>query len=183
MLWLRSLTERGRFEEAKVYAAKYGMDAIDQGGRGFVSPPTGSINSSTSADLNLKNITDLELVRELQNRGIETAAYQNGKVIPVVPVETPEEYEKRATYERTHLPEFKPAREVLPKMVRWAVVTAHSGVNRLLREIRFEDNNALGALWLTQRQAAKTLARKGEVVMVEYDDTRIGEAWKLWFRK
>lgn len=209
-LWLHNLIRQNRLEEARGYAMMHGLGEIAQGGRASEEGQAENTNASTCADLNLKNISSAALCDELRSRNYVEQnggenyvsrtegeyVYQprritdeNGAVTAgtLVAGETAIEAAERRERERVTLPVFAPAREVLPKGCRWAVVTEHGGVNRLLREVRFEDNALAGALWLTQRQAARGMAPKGKVVAVEWDEGRkapgVEGAWKLWVRK
>ena len=175
------LVKRGELEAAAAYAAAHGLDPR---GRGFAGGEAGNVNESTSSDLKIKNVRgpldDAEgIPKRISDeggavtpsslvatpRGIETAI-EASLAVPLV-VEEP-------------VPEFKPARDVLPKGVRWARVVRQA-VNRRLREVLFEDNNRTGALWLTERQVCRGEARLGKTVPVTWNDDELRpDSWKLW---
>ena len=229
-LFHSNLIRKGRIEQAQAYAKLHGLTWNPPGGRGFSEGLAENINSSTCAEINLKNCSSapswewpadvkcgdfvalangtrvqveniiggaggadggrMIVARmprgPLDDSGVARRVTDEGGAVTggtlVGGGETAAEYAVRAEYERTHLPEWRPAREVLPKGVRWAVVTEHGGVNRLLREVKFEDNGLVGALWLSQRLCARGMAPKGKVVAVEFNEAR-GKDWALWVRK
>lgn len=105
--------------------------------------------------------------------------------------ETPAEAKERAEREhleevercRKFIPEFKPAREVLPVGCRWAQVVGQA-MNPLLKRVRFEDNGKEEGLWVTIRQNAKGMGDRGKWVAVVWsDDVDNGKGgWKIWIR-
>jgi hypothetical protein len=183
-LYISRLIKRGDLKKARGYAMMHGLPEISQGGGPVLEGQAESVNSSTLGEIKFKNYSDEELRIEVERRGMGKRV--DGECIWKVDMESEEEGARRREKEREVLPEFRPAREVLPKGCRWGVVTGVGGVNWLLREVRFEDNGKVGALWLTQRQAARGMGGKGRWVAVEWDDSRVATVegnWKLWVRK
>lgn len=80
------------------------------------------------------------------------------------------------------MPEFKPCREVLPREARWAKVIK-VGMNRYLREIRFEDNGEVEKLWVTARQVERKMAEMGKVVAVTWNEDEMQGGWKMWVKR
>ena len=159
------------------------LNTNSQGGRGLLGALAGNGNDSTATD-KIKNSSVLKLGDTIHLHDGSLAILLPYTVKePVVEVEGAKEKEERLEFERTHIPEFKPKREVLPVGVRWAVVTREA-TNRYLKQVRFEDNGLEEGMWVTARQLASGLANRGRwggVWWCDFAAKGMG-GWVMWVR-